>query len=67
MKKEKLITECPNCGCEEFWYDDWEYDAEYANRDIECMCCGAMWTWTFKFKENTILYKGDPQKPLTNK
>jgi len=60
MPDEKLITECPNCGSEDFFYSDWEYSEEDATREVECAICGCTWVWVFKFAGNDIIYEGEP-------
>jgi len=56
---EKMWTECPECGSDNWLCDDdWEYDSEYNSREVECLECGCCWEWVYEFLENRITVNG---------
>ena len=55
---EKIWVKCPECGSENYQEGDWEYDCDFATREVECLDCGCMWSWDFEFEGNRILVEG---------
>jgi len=63
--KSVMFEFCPECKSPS-WIpsDDWEYDCETATREIECLECGCMWKWRFKFVESQVIVSGGREKLL---
>ena len=57
---EKMWDECPECGSDNWQCadSDWEYDEEYGERELECLDCGCIWKWVYKFFKNQIVISG---------
>jgi len=57
--KNDLWEVCPECGSNDWEREaDWEYDAEYASSEVECLDCGCIWRWVYEFSENQIVVSG---------
>jgi len=56
---EEMWVKCPECGSEDFQReDDWEYDCDIASTSVECLDCGCIWEWLYRFEENSIVVSG---------
>lgn len=47
-------NECPFCGSSEISAGHGDFDSDFATRDVECYCCGKIWTEEFKMSGVTF-------------
>lgn len=54
QKYLKNSNECPFCGSSEISANHGDFEWDMATRDVQCQCCGKIWTEVYKMYDVTF-------------